>query len=238
MDASHKLIIALDVPDFGQMKSIVERIGPAISTYKIGHQLFTAEGPQVIHYLKEQGKSVFLDLKLHEIPNSVALAIEAAGRHGVDMVTVHATGGGKMMQAAVEASSEFPAMKILALTVVTGLSDRDLEQIGYIPSCEELVLRLAKLAQESGCHGVVASPKEIALIRSNLGDELLIVTPGVRPADSDAGDQSRIGTPEQAINSGASYIVLGRPVVKAESPALAVKNIIHQIHQIETSSTN
>ena len=133
MDTSQKIIIALDVPDFDEMQRIVERIGPAISTYEVGHQLFTAEGPQVIHYLKERGKSVFLDLKLREIPNSAALAVKAAGKHGGDMVTVHATGGEKMMQAAVEASAEFPAMNILALTVVTGLSGRDLQQIGYIP---------------------------------------------------------------------------------------------------------
>lgn len=229
MTSSNKLIVALDIDTFSEMKSIVESIGEAVSIYKIGHQLFISEGPKTITYLKEQGKDIFLDLKLHEIPNSVASAVKAAGKYGVNMLTVHASGGQKMMQAAVEAANGFPNLRTLALTVITGLSDRDLVDIGFEIDSTALVLRLAQLAKESGCHGVIASPKEVESIRNHLGSEFLIVTPGVRPLESENHDQHRVGTPQQAIRSGASFIIMGRPIVRATQPALAAKEVISQL---------
>lgn len=224
-----RLIVALDVSSFEEMKVIVETIGENVGIYKIGHQLFTAQGPKALVYLKEQKKAVFLDAKLHEIPNSVAAAVKEAAIHGVKMITVHASGGKKMMQAAVEAAKPFPDLHILALTVVTGLSDQDLREIGFTLSHEALVVHLAKLAKESGCHGVIASPKEVQLIREQLGNDLLVVTPGVRPADAAQDDQYRIATPKQAIQNGASYIVVGRPIVKANNPAEAAKAILAEM---------
>ncbi|MCJ8298765.1 MAG: orotidine-5'-phosphate decarboxylase, partial [Pseudomonadales bacterium] len=150
MRSNESLIVALDVFSFDEMVSIVQSTQTEVRIYKVGHQLLTAEGPRVIQYLKDLGKEVFLDLKLHEISNSVVSAIRSAGRHGVDMVTVHSSGGLSMMQAAVDAASEFGDMKILALTVVTGLSDKDIHEIGFNNSCEEQVIRLAKLAERAG----------------------------------------------------------------------------------------
>ena len=229
------LIVALDVFTFDEMKSIVESTKAEVTTYKIGLQLLTSEGPEVIRYLKSLGKTVFLDLKLHEISNSVASAIKSAGKHSVDMITVHASGGAKMMAAAVEAASAFPNMKVLALTVVTGLSDQDLNEIGYNRSSEEQVLRLAKLAERSGCHGVIASPQETEALRSALATYMLIVTPGIRPEGSEVQDQRRIGTPAHAIASGASYIIVGRPVIQAENPEASARDINNQIHRAKNA---
>ena len=225
------LIVALDVFTFDEMKSIVESTKSEVNTYKVGLQLLTSEGPKVIRYLKSHGKTVFLDLKLHEISNSVSSAIKSAGRHGVDIITVHASGGPKMMVAAVEAASEFPSMKVLALTVVTGLSDNDLTEIGFNRSSEELVIRLAQLAERSGCHGVVASPQETGVLRSILANDMLIVTPGIRLGGSEIQDQHRIGTPARAIASGASYIIVGRAVIQAESPEASAREINDQIRR-------
>lgn len=226
-----KLIVALDVPTFAEMKDIVAALGAEVTAYKVGQQLFTAVGPQAITFLKERGKMVFLDAKLHEIPNSVASAVKAAGQQGVDMITVHASGGRKMMQAGVVAAAEFPGLKIIALTVVTGLSEADLAEIGFSAGVTELVVRLAKLAQASGCHGVVTSPQEISLLRREIGNELLIVTSGVRPAGSAPGDQNRVGTPLQAVQAGASYLVVGRPIVQAKEPAAAARQILAEMQR-------
>ncbi|MFY0666338.1 MAG: orotidine-5'-phosphate decarboxylase [Natronospirillum sp.] len=219
------LIVALDVFTFEEAKRIVEATRSEVSIYKVGLQLLTSEGPKVIHYLRDQGKDVFLDLKLHEIPNSVASAVKAAGAHGVSMLTVHASGGKNMMEAAVRAASVFPNLKILALTVVTGLTSDDLKEIGFSLESENLVLRLAKLAESSGCHGVVASSQEAKLIKDNLHSEFLIVTPGIRPNGIEAYDQSRIGTPSFALKNGATHIIVGRPVVQAQDPESAAKAI-------------
>lgn len=223
------LIVALDVSSLDAARSIVESTTEEVTVYKVGLQLLTAQGPQVIQYLKERGKIVFLDLKLHEISNSVSSAVHAAGEHGVDMITVHASGGQKMMESAVEAAAVYPGLKVLALTVVTGLGDQDLLDIGFSRSSEEQVVRLAQLAQCSGCHGVVASPNETAQLRALLGPDMLIVTPGIRPDGAQSQDQHRVGTPVHAIASGASYIVVGRPIVQAEQPEQAARDINEQI---------
>jgi orotidine-5'-phosphate decarboxylase len=225
------LIVALDVFTLYEMKAIVDSTRSEVNTYKVGLQLLTAEGPQAIRYLKGLGKTVFLDLKLHEISNSVSSAIKAAGKHGVDMVTVHASGGQKMMETAVEAASEFPNMKILALTVVTGLNDQDLLDIGFNRPSQVQVVRLAQLAERSGCHGVIASPQETEVLRSLLSKNMLIITPGIRPKSGEIQDQHRVGTPAHAINSGASYIIVGRPIVQAQNPEQSAREINEQIHQ-------
>jgi len=224
------LIVALDVYSINEVKAIVESTSVEVSVYKVGLQLLTSEGPEVIRYLKGLGKTVFLDLKLHEISNSVSSAIKSAGKHGVDMVTVHASGGQKMMESAVAAASEFPNMKVLALTVVTGLTDQDLLDIGFSRSSQAQVVRLAQLAERSGCHGVIASPQETKALRSLLAEHMLIVTPGIRPKGEEKQDQHRVGSPTHAINSGASYIVVGRPIVQAESPEKSAREINEQIH--------
>ncbi len=223
------LIVALDVFTFEEMKSIVESTKAEVTTYKVGLQLLTSEGPEVIRYLKDLGKTVFLDLKLHEISNSASSAIRSAGKHGVDMVTVHASGGQKMMEAAAEAASEFPNMKVIALTVVTGLNDQDLFDIGFSRSCQEQVVRLARLAERSGCHGVIASPQETKALRALLAEHMLIITPGIRPEGKSVQDQHRVGTPAHAITSGASHIVVGRPIAQAEDPEDAAREINAQI---------
>lgn len=228
------LIVALDVCTVEEAKAIVEATSTEVHIYKVGLQLLTSEGPAIVNYLKSLNKTVFLDLKLHEIANSVASAIRSAGMHGVDMVTVHASGGQKMMEAAVQAASEFPQMKVLALTVVTGLSDQDLVDIGFSRSCEEQVARLAALAERSGCHGVIASPQETKALRSLLSPHMLIVTPGVRQQGEEVQDQQRVGTPAHAVSSGASYIVVGRPVVQSENPGESARRINEQLRLAAT----
>lgn len=229
MKTSDKIIVALDLDTLEETKTIVEELGELISIYKVGHQLFTSEGPKVVSFLKELGKEVFLDLKLHEIPNSVAKAVSSAGRLGVSMVTVHASGGKKMLEAAVQSASGFSNLKILALTVVTGLSNEDLKEIGFVANCEKQVLNLAKLAEKSGCNGVVASPLEVKVLREKLKKEMLIVTPGVRLLGSDNFDQNRVGTPKEAIKNGASQIIVGRQIVQAQKPLEIVNKILNTI---------
>ena len=226
---SQRLIVALDVPSLSEMETVVDSLDEQVSFYKVGHQIFTAEGPRVISQLKSLGKQVFLDLKLHEISNSVAAAVEAAGRHGVDMVTVHASGGLSMIRAAVEAASTFPRMKIIALTVVTGMTDEDLESIGVTGGCERHTNRLCRLALDAGCHGVVSSPREVAALRQTFGASFDVVTPGVRPAGAAADDQARIASPGAAITAGASHIVVGRPIVAASSPRDAAVQILAEM---------
>lgn len=219
------LIVALDVFTFSEARKIVESTKNEVTVYKVGMQLLTSEGPHVIQYLNTLGKAVFLDLKLHEIPSSVASAVKAAGMHGVKMITVHASGGKKMMEAAVSAASKFPELNVLALTVVSGLSNEDLTDIGFKHGSEEQVLRLAKMAEECGCHGVIASSQEAALLRSSLNRKMLIVTPGIRPKGCANNDQGRIGTPAYAAMNGASHIIVGRPIVEADNPEVVVRAI-------------
>ncbi len=228
-DIQDRVIVALDVPSMDAALEIVNRLGDQVSTYKVGHQLMTAAGPRVIAALKSTGKQVFLDLKLHEIPNSVASAVTAAANIGVDMVTLHASGGTAMMRAAVSASEQTTGIKILALTVVTGMTDADLLDIGVGGTVTDQVVRLASLAAAAGVHGVVASPAEVSLLRRVLPPDMWIVTPGVRLADAAADDQARVGTPAQAVAAGASYIVIGRPIVAAVDPLLALQQVRQQM---------
>jgi orotidine-5'-phosphate decarboxylase len=216
-------IVALDVPSRPHAIALVQLLGPEAHFYKVGLQLLTAEGPAVVRELLALGKDVFLDLKLHEIPNSVAAAIRAAGNLGVSMVTVHASGGSAVLRAAVAAAAPFPRLKVLALTVITSLTDNDLPEVGLAPSVQGQVERLANLAASCGCHGVVASANEAAYLASQLPKGMLIVTPGIQFATAAGNDQARIATPEFARQSGATYIVVGRSITEASNPQAAFR---------------
>jgi orotidine-5'-phosphate decarboxylase len=229
-DARERLIVALDVSSSAAAQKIVTAIGDSVRTYKVGKQLFTAEGPQVVRDLVSAGRKVFLDLKYHDIPNTVAAAVREAARLNVSMVTVHASGGGRMLRAAVEAAHELsPRLMVLAVTVLTSLDDSDLEKMGVRGRVVDQVMRLAALALANGCHGVVASAKEASDLRSELGNKFAIVTPGVRPAGTGQGDQVRVVTPTEAIAAGATHIVVGRPITDAADPAAEARAILGQI---------
>jgi orotidine-5'-phosphate decarboxylase len=194
--------------------------------YKVGKQLFTAEGPQVVRELIAAGKKVFLDLKYHDIPTTVSGAVGEAAKLGVDMVTVHASGGGKMLRAAVEAAKARPGMAVLAVTVLTSFEDDDLDKIGVRGHVLDQVMRLAAIALADGCQGLVASAQEARQLRAEFGNQFLLVTPGVRPAGAEAGDQARVVTPADAFAAGASHIVVGRPITGTSDPAAAVRGIL------------
>jgi orotidine-5'-phosphate decarboxylase len=230
-DPRQRLIIALDVSTAAAAQKIVAAVGDSALTYKVGMQLYTAEGPQVVRDLMASGRRVFLDLKYHDIPNTVGEAVRAAAQLGVSMLTVHASGGGKMLRAAAEAAHTAPGLMVLAVTVLTSMDENDLEKIGVRGSIENSVQRLAAIALANGCHGVVASAREASTLRAELGDDFTIVTPGVRPAGSGAHDQVRIATPAEAIASGASYIVVGRPITEAADPAAEARAILAEISQ-------
>ena len=232
-----RLIVALDVPGATQARRIVQTLGGTATTYKIGKQLFTAEGPQVVRDLVSSGRKVFLDLKFHDIPNTVAAAVKAAAQLGVGMMTVHASGGSKMLKAAVEAAAQSPAAPvILAVTVLTSLSDSDLQELGIAGNVQTQVLRLGALARAAGCGGLVASAQEAQELRRELGEDFAIVTPGIRPADSASGDQARVVTPRDAIAAGATHLVVGRPILDAPDPARAAEQIVQEIEAAQAQA--
>jgi orotidine-5'-phosphate decarboxylase len=229
-DSRARLIVALDVSTAAAAQKIVAAVGDSARIYKVGMQLYTAEGPQIVRDLIASGRQVFLDLKYHDIPNTVGAAVKEAAKLGVKMLTVHAAGGGKMLRAAVEAARNKNAFTmILAVTVLTSLDSRDLDHAGVRGSVVDQVSRLAALAIANGCHGVVASAQEAAALRAELGDDFLIVTPGVRPVGSGNSDQARVVTPAEAMASGASYIVVGRPITEADDPAEEAREILAQM---------
>ncbi len=228
-DPRQRLIVALDVSSAAAAQKIVAAVGDSALTYKVGMQLYTAEGPRIVHDLVASGRRVFLDLKYHDIPNTVGAAVAEAEKLGVSMLTVHAAGSGKMLRAAVAAASTRADLTVLAVTVLTSLDDRDLETIGVRGSIEDSVLRLATIALANGCQGVVTSAREAPTLRAKLGDHFALVTPGVRPAGSSLGDQVRVVTPAEAIASGASHIVVGRPITEAADPAAEARAILGQI---------
>ena len=237
-----RLIVALDVSSAAEARRIVQSVGESASTYKIGKQLFTAEGPQIVRDLLASGRKVFLDLKFHDIPSTVAAAVREAARMDVSMLTVHASGGSKMLQAAAEAAAQSSAKPIvLAVTVLTSLSDADLAEIGVSGHVQTQVLRLGSLALKAGCGGLVASALEARELRRQLGPDFPIVTPGIRmggpplPAVAKGGlgtrsdDQARVLTPREAIAAGATHLVVGRPVLQATSPGHAADDIVQEI---------
>ncbi len=230
MDPRQRLIDALDVSTAAAARKIVAAVGDSALAYKVGMQLYTAEGPSMVRELVGSGHRVFLDLKYHDIPNTVAAAVREAAQLGVNMLTVHAAGGGRMLRAAVEAArAARPDLLVLGVTVLTSFDDIELGKIGLREGVLDQVLRLAALALSNGCKGVVASAQEAAALREEFGRDFVIVTPGVRPAGSGPHDQMRIVTPSEAISAGASHIVVGRPITEALDPAAEARAILGQI---------
>ena len=228
-DPRERLIVALDVSTAAAAQKIVAAVGDSALTYKVGMQLYTAVGPQVVRDLVASGRRVFLDLKYHDIPNTVGSAVAEAAKLGVSMLTVHASGSNKMLRAAVDAAKARPELIILAVTVLTSMDGSDLEKIGLPNPVEESVVRLANLALDNGCQGIVTSAREARAVRAKLGDSFAIVTPGVRPAGTSVGDQVRVVTPAQAIAAGATHIVVGRPITEAPDPAAEARSILQQM---------
>ena len=225
-----RLIVALDLSSATAAWQVVSALGDSVSTYKVGKQLFTAEGPQFVRELVQAGHKVFLDLKFHDIPNTVAAAVRQACALGVSMMTVHASGGKKMLLAAAEAAATSGrAPLVLAVTVLTSLNDGDMGELGISGRVLDQVLRLGALARDAGCGGLVASAHEARELRRELGTGFAIVTPGVRPAGSAAGDQARVVTPATAIAAGATHIVVGRPITEASDPAGAARQILAEL---------
>ena len=218
---SRSVIVALDFESEAEALALVSRLGSDATHYKVGLQLLVEAGPSVVRHLVDRGKQVFLDLKLHEIPNSVAAGVKAAGRLGATMVTVHASGGSAGLKSAVAAAKPFPGLQVLALTVITSLADHELPEIGLAPSVRAQVERLAKLSATCGCHGVVASAQEAAFLCSLLPPGSLIVTPGIQLPGAGANDQARISTPQDAALAGASHIVVGRGITASQDPVVA-----------------
>lgn len=225
-----RVIVALDYPDAAQARAFVDRVHPKLCRLKVGKELFVAAGPGYVEELVGRGFAVFLDLKFHDIPNTVAQACKAAARLGVWMMNVHAGGGPRMMQAAREALESLPERpRLIAVTVLTSMGDAELRAVGMDSSAEQQVMLLATLARDSGMDGVVCSAREAPQLRAGLGGEFLLVTPGIRPAGSDTGDQTRILTPAQALQAGADYLVIGRPITQAVDPVAALESIACEI---------
>lgn len=220
------VIVALDFPRATEALALAEQLSPSACRLKIGKELFTAEGPSVVRAVQGMGFELFLDLKFHDIPNTVASAVAAAADLGVWMVNVHASGGRRMMAAAREKLEQGGyATQLIAVTVLTSIERADLAEVGLDIEPVTQVKRLAKLTQDCGLHGVVCSAQEAELLRAQSGTDFLLVTPGIRPEGSAAGDQRRIMTPQQARDAGVSYMVIGRPITQAPDPAVALKAI-------------
>ena len=224
---SDRLIVALDFPDTRAALALVDRLHGATRWVKVGLELYIAEGNSLVAELKRQGFSIFLDLKLHDIPNTVASAVRAATRLGVDMLTVHAAGGPEMITAAVQAAES--QLALLAVTVLTSMDAAQLEATGVAGTPAAQVERLANMALGSGVNGLVCSPNEVSSLRKHFGNEPLLVIPGIRPEGTEMGDQRRVATPAAAIAFGASYLVVGRPITRAVDPEAAAKAILSEM---------
>ena len=232
------VIVALDFPDADSALALAERLSPSLCRLKVGKELFTRAGPDLVRRLQDQGFEVFLDLKYHDIPNTVAGAVRAAADLGVWMVNVHAGGGARMMQAAREAvdgASHQPLL--IGVTVLTSMSDEDLASMGYRETAHQRVLRLAGLAQDSGLDGVVCSAKEAAELRAAHGSDFCLVTPGIRFAGDDAGDQRRVVTPADAMALGSTYLVIGRSITGAQDPLAALERAHTELQSAASSAT-
>lgn len=227
---THKIIVALDYADASSALALVARLDPALCRIKVGKELFTAAGPDLVRTLGARGFEVFLDLKFHDIPNTVAAACRAAAELGVWMLNVHASGGRRMMEAAREAVAALPRPPLLiAVTVLTSMGADDLNEVGVAGEPADQVLRLARLTHACKLHGVVCSAQEASALRAELGEGFRLVTPGIRPAGTDAGDQRRVMTPVQALRAGATDLVIGRPITAAPDPLAALKQIQTEI---------
>jgi orotidine-5'-phosphate decarboxylase len=223
-----KIIVALDVATRQKAVELVEQLRSEISFFKIGLQLYTAEGPEIVRAVLSTGARVWLDLKLYDIPNTVARAVESASTLGVQMLTIHLSGGSEMIRAATSACRA--DMVLLGVTVLTSSSEQTLHEIGITGTVEKQVLRLARLGVEAGIHGVVASPREIEALRCEFGDRIKIAVQGIRPSWAEPGDQKRFMTPREAIEAGADYIGIGRPITAHRQPAEALSKILEELN--------
>ncbi|TWO85704.1 orotidine 5'-phosphate decarboxylase [Shewanella algae] len=223
------IVVALDFDNKFKALQLIDKLDPSMCRLKVGKEMFTLFGPQLVKEIHDRGFDLFLDLKFHDIPNTVAKAVTAAAEMGVWMVNVHASGGLAMMEAARRALLPYGdnAPLLIAVTVLTSMSDDELELIGVEGSAEDQVRRLARLTQKAGLDGVVCSARESSMLKAELGADFKLVTPGIRPAGSDAGDQKRIMTPAEAMAAGSDYLVIGRPITQAADP-LATLQAIHQ----------
>ena len=227
-----ELIVALDVQSKEEAIAKIKAIGPDVGFYKIGLELFTAEGPDVVKAVRDLGKKVFLDLKFHDIPRTVERAVRSGGKLGVELMTIHSVGGKAMIRAAADAAAEFGATapKILAVTVLTSLDRGDLEDIGVVGRTPaDQVQAMAKFAIDNGANGLVCSPKEVGVLSRSLRAGTLFITPGVRPAGAAVGDQKRVATPAEAVRDGSTHLVVGRPILEAENPPAAARQILSEI---------
>jgi len=233
MDPRKQIIVSLDVDSREEALRLVRQLHGKVGLFKIGSQLFTAEGPQLVRDIVGLGEQVFLDLKFHDIPNTVAKSASLAQHLGVTMITLHAGGGIKMMSTVVDVLSRAGSMKplVLGVTVLTSLGNQELKEIGCDATTNDQVIRLAKLAQQAGLDGVVASPAEIESLRLQLGKEFKIVTPGIRPPNSNRDDQNRVATPSFALKAGADYLVIGRPITASTDPAASLERILESIRE-------
>jgi len=224
------IIVALDVPDTGAALHLARQLAPAVGAFKIGKELFVSAGPDIVRAVRDEGGAVFLDLKFHDIPSTVARAVAAAARLDVAMLTIHASGGRDMMAAAEAAAQEMdnPPL-VLGVTVLTSMDGNDLSEIGLAEDPAAQVERLAQLAAEAGLRGLVCSPREISTLRKVLPQEVQLVTPGIRPKGSDADDQKRTLTPAEAITAGADWLVIGRPITAAKDPRAAAEEILESL---------
>ena len=232
-EARSKIIFALDVEGFAEAEHWVSTLTGHVGMFKVGKQLFTANGPDIVRMIRNSGGEVFLDLKYHDIPNTVAMASLEGARLGARLINLHALGGYEMMAKTVEVlNREFSGQdrpKVLAVTVLTSSNEETLRQVGIDRPVAEMVVRLAALARKAGIDGVVASPLEVPLIREACGPDFLVVTPGVRPAFAAVDDQKRIMTPGEAVRAGADYLVIGRPISAAADPIAAAEAIVQEI---------
>lgn len=226
------LIVALDVPTRNDVIATLDKLGDSVDFYKIGLELFTAEGPDIVKIVKDAGKRVFLDLKLYDIPRTVERAVASGARLGVDLMTIHSTGGKAMIRAAAESAAAFGAAapKILAVTALTSLDQSDLTDLGISREMPAHVEAMGLLAVTQGADGIVCSPKEVANMKRVLtaaagGRQVVLVTPGVRPAGADVGDQKRVATPSGAVRDGSTHLVVGRPILAAADPVAAARAI-------------
>lgn len=230
MNPADHLIVALDVPNRAQALDMVERLEGNIRWFKVGLELYLAEGRGIVEAVRERGHEVFLDLKLHDIPNTVASAVRTASASGASLLTLHAAGGPVMLAAAKEAAEKLTHKpRLLAVTVLTSMDAAQLHATGIATTPAEQVIRLAEMATTAGIDGLVCSPEEIVGIRSSRAEDALLVVPGIRPADSEKGDQNRIATPGDAIRRGANMLVVGRPITRAADPASASAAILSEI---------
>ena len=227
MNQEARVIVALDFDDAAKAMALVDKLDPAACKLKVGKEMFTLFGPELVKSLIAKGFDIFLDLKFHDIPNTVAKACKAAAEMGVWMVNVHASGGMEMMKAAKNAitGSSHPQTKLIAVTVLTSMDQAQLNDVVPEVSPAEQVKKLAQLTADSGLDGVVCSAKEAVMLRETHNDEFLLVTPGIRPAGADVGDQKRVMTPVDAIDAGVSYLVMGRPITQAENPLAALQAV-------------